>query len=114
MHLYGRCYTLRREGIVSVHIYYLKHFNDDANILIRAHEETHVLQKFNKISLIKERLEKDNIYVSLEQLEGEIGANIGGIHALVKRNINPKEVRKNLLPKGYDEAISAYNSSYSS
>lgn len=83
------------------HIIFYEDLRDDfKNLVIRAHEETHVLHQLGLIEVLERELRKEGLMINLRKhkdpysSDPEYVANIGGLYALSKTNktvVNPPE-----------------------
>lgn len=73
------------------YIFYIKQPNFKADIRIRAHEETHILDSFNQIEILADKLLKhQGIKIDFKEInQREIRAELGAIYALYSRGISP-------------------------
>ncbi|MEK6898099.1 MAG: hypothetical protein AABX28_01945 [Nanoarchaeota archaeon] len=95
----GQCYPARTFGLFPkriCHIYYKKFGDDLYNLFVRAHEETHTLDYFNRLDLLEGKiLRESKIKIKLRKIgrkalrkdDVEIIADIGGIHVMYQEGI---------------------------
>ena len=95
----GMCYS--SIGInhyaMSHHIFYVKQPIEPGNILVRAHEESHVATHSYKRKgldvLAKRLLKKQRVKINLKEIdENEVIANLGSLYALHARGIPQWEI----------------------
>lgn len=59
------------------------------NMIVRAHEETHALQRMRRLNLLEDALEREfNTSIMLSSYEEEIVAEIGALYALYKHGVS--------------------------
>ncbi len=82
----GCCTTRRWYDPISdmdrknIHIFYLDFKNKRINDFIRAHEETHALENFERLDLLEREIEiKLGKRIDLNRIRGEVIADIGAI-----------------------------------
>ena len=72
-------------GITTKHIRYISSGHEDEDLFVRGHEETHVLEDFEKIEVVEEELQRVfRKKLHLPHYHGETIANTGGILAVKK------------------------------
>ncbi len=111
----GRCICKVKSFRAFTHIFYLKHKEEIINIFVRAHEESHVLQIFNRFGSLENKIGKEKIFLfkrilsALPKSKGaekeytseyereyqkrymcyinnlDLMANVGAMHAISKR-----------------------------
>jgi hypothetical protein len=75
------------------HIFYLKQSNDVLDILLRAHEETHALDKLGGLDILSEKLlQEQRVKINFKQIdEEEVRAELGAMYALNSRKNSVSE-----------------------
>ena len=79
---------------LNYHIFYIKQSKETGNILIRAHEETHALDEFEKLDALAERLlEEQRVKINFKEIdEKEVIAHLGSLYALHARGISQSKI----------------------
>ena len=94
------------------HIFYLRNRNHADNIAVRAHEETHVLDRLGKLHLLAQvLLDEQQVNVLFFRLGDEIRAELGSLYALHSRGISPSRLRANYVTEDFKKALEIYRRS---
>lgn len=85
-------FTLKIDGMDGhryIYTYYRRLLLPQANIRIRAHEETHVLYHLGQLSLLDKEIQREfGVGITLSTLPSEKQAEIGALYALHKHRIS--------------------------
>jgi hypothetical protein len=86
-HILGRHSTRGRHH----HIFYLRQPTREANAVVRAHEETHMLDSADGLDLLAERLlDRQGVRINFKEIDDrEVRAQLGALYALQLRGISP-------------------------
>ena len=94
------------DNIVLHIIFYSDYGSELKNVLLRAHEETHVLHAIGQIRLLQDKLDKLGLRINLMRYrdyemseEYEFVANIGGLYAAYREGATSITVDRNENPE---------------
>ena len=105
----GQCFSFRQKTFwgmtreISVHIYYLRSSDECTDTIIRAHEETHALERLGKLKYLFLDMSKNSIvppiWLLLKKKHYEDLADYGAIYALKKKGLLKNLESKNITLK---------------
>ncbi len=112
----GMCIGGKRLFRTHIHIFYLDQKSDINNIRTRAHEETHVLDYFDRLDILEKIiLLEQKVKINFNELrednddcliDRQVRAELGAIYALKTRGVNLNDLKN--CPEYFDFAREYY------